>query len=57
VKYARKDDETFNSLLDVNQTTSTRDIEILTPCDNSKRLNTTNYMLQKQIRNVDVKRL
>jgi len=50
VKNARiQDGETFNSLLDVNQTTSTRDIERLTPHGNSKRLNTTNYMLQKQI--------
>jgi len=57
VKYARKDDETFNSLLDVYQATSTQDIERLTPHDNSKRLNTTNYMLQKQVRNFDVKRL
>ena len=29
----------------------------LTPRDNSKRFNTTDYMLQKQIRNFDVKRL
>ena len=57
LKYARKDGETFNSLLDIYQTISTRDIKRLTPHDNSKRLNTTNYMLQKQIRNFDVKRL
>jgi len=50
VKYARKDDdETSNSLLDVYQTTSTRDVERLTSRDNSKRINTTNYKL---IRNV-----
>jgi len=34
--------------------TSTQDIERLTPRENSKRLNTTNYMLSKQIRNFDV---
>jgi len=56
VNYARKDGETSNSILDVNQTTSsTRDIERLTPRGNSKTLNTTKYMLQKQIRTFDVK--
>ena len=36
-------------------TSSTRDIERLTPRGNSKKLNTTKYMLQKQIRTFDVK--
>ena len=31
LKYAMKDGETFNSLLDIYQTTSTRDIERSTP--------------------------
>ena len=49
MKYARKDGKTFHSLLEVHQTISTRDIEILTHRDNNKRLNTTKYMLQKQM--------
>ena len=46
MKYTRKDSETFNSLLDVYQTTSTQDIERLTPHDNSKRLNTKLYVTE-----------